>query len=90
MKKPFKKPEPGDEVEVIINNKEEKGILLESFDPGILLLKLGSGYNLGLKREDISEIKVIKRKEKDERREKEKKEELKFRAMSKSGKEIGK
>lgn len=69
MKKPFKKPETGDEVLVVINNREEKGILLESHDPGVLLLKLGSGYNIGLKRDDISEIKVLKRKGKEEKKE---------------------
>ncbi len=61
MKKPFIKPEPGDKVEVLINNKRETGILLESHDSGILLLKLDNGYNLGLKKEDISEIKVIEK-----------------------------
>ena len=69
MKKLFKKPEAGDEIEIIMNNKEERGILLESSDPGIILLKLKSGYNLGFKREDISEIKVINKKEKQEKKE---------------------
>lgn len=69
MKKPFKKPEPGDKISAIVNNKEETGILLESHDPGILLLKLDNGYNIGLKREDISEIKVLKKKEKQEKKE---------------------
>ena len=47
MKKPFKKPEAGDDVEVIVNNNEEKGVLLDSSDAGVLLLKLKSGYNIG-------------------------------------------
>ena len=64
MKKLFKKPEPGDEIEVLLNNRIEKGILLDGHDRGVLLLKLSSGYNIGLKKEDISEIKVIERKEK--------------------------
>jgi len=59
MKKPFKQPEPGDKIEVIINGKSEKGVLLESHDVGVLLLKLDSGYNIGLKKEDVSEIKVV-------------------------------
>ncbi len=63
MKKPFRNPKLGDVVEVSINNETEKGILLESHYRGILLLKLGSGYNIGLKKEDISEIKVLERKE---------------------------
>jgi glutamyl-tRNA(Gln) amidotransferase subunit D len=69
MKKSFKKPEPGDGVEIIINNKKEKGILLESHDPGVLLLKLDNGYNIGLKRENISEIKILNKKNKEEKKE---------------------
>ena len=69
MKKPFKKPEPGDKIEVIINNKKEKGILLESHDTGVLLLKLDNGYNIGLKREDISEIKILDKKNKEKEKE---------------------
>jgi len=68
MKKLHKKPEPGDKIEVIIVGKEknQEGILLESHDPGVLLLKLDSGYNIGLKKEDIREIRVLKRSEKKE------------------------
>jgi len=69
MKKPFKKPEPGDKIEVTINNKKEKGILLESHDPGVLLLKLDNGYNIGLKKEDISEIKILDKKKKEKEKE---------------------
>jgi glutamyl-tRNA(Gln) amidotransferase subunit D len=61
MKQPYKKPEPGDKVELTINNKTEQGILLESHDRGILLLKTSSGYNIGFKREDIKEIKLIEK-----------------------------
>jgi glutamyl-tRNA(Gln) amidotransferase subunit D len=62
MKKPFKVPEIGDRIEVISGRKNEIGTLLDSHDKGILLLKLDNGYNIGLKKEDISEIKIIKRK----------------------------
>jgi len=68
MKKLFKKPESGDKIEVIINNKKEKGILLESHDSGILLLKLDNGYNIGLKRENISEIKILNKKTKEKQK----------------------
>ena len=54
MKKPYKYPEPGDKILVLINGKHEKGIFLESYNPGILLLKLENGYNMGLKKENIS------------------------------------
>jgi len=64
MKKPHKKPEPGDKIEIKINNQFQKGTLLESHDQGILLLKLDSGYNIGLKKEDIQEIKTLEKQEK--------------------------
>jgi len=64
MKKLVKTPEAGDKIEVFINNNVEKGILLDSHDRGVLLLKLDSGYNIGLKKEDISEIKILKKKKK--------------------------
>ncbi len=52
---------PGDLVEIKINDRVEKGKYLESHDRGVVLLKLDTGYNIGLKKEDISEIKVIER-----------------------------
>ncbi len=61
MKKTLAKPDSGDKVEVIVNGESREGILLESYDRGILLLKLKSGYNIGLKKEDISEIKVLEK-----------------------------
>ncbi len=70
MKKPYKKPQPGDEIEITISNKKQKGILLESYDKGILLLKLNSGYNIGFKKEDISEIKVLSKKKESDKIEK--------------------
>ncbi len=59
-----KRSEPGDKIQVIVDRKKEKGILLDSYDRGVLLLKLENGYNIGLKKENISEIKVLKRKKK--------------------------
>ena len=59
------KPSPGDIIELTVNRKKQQGIFLESYDRGILLLKLENGYNIGIKKEDLSEIKVLeKRKEK--------------------------
>ena len=59
MKTTNKPPEAGDKIEVRINNKIERGILLDSYDRGVLLLKLSNGYNIGLKKEEISKIKVL-------------------------------
>ncbi len=61
MRRSFKAPEPGDKVEIIVNRKKETGVLLESHDSGILLLKLSNGYNIGFKKEDISEIKILEK-----------------------------
>ncbi len=69
MKKPHKPPEAGDEIEVRINGKTENGVLLDSHDRGVLLLKLRNGYNIGLKKEDISEVKVVKKKKKEKKEE---------------------
>ena len=49
----------GDKIKVILVKEEYTGILLESPEPGIILLKLDSGYNLGFKKKDIREIKLI-------------------------------
>lgn len=72
MKKHFK-AQPGDKVEIHLTKIIYEGILLEApkSEKGIILLKLDSGYNIGLNKKDILEIKVIeklkeKRKEKTE------------------------
>ena len=51
----------GDYVRVVMVKKEYEGILLESSEPGIVLLKLDSGYNIGFNKKDILEIKTIKK-----------------------------
>lgn len=60
-KKPYRPPCAGDKVEILIDNKKETGILLDSHDSGVVLLKLDNGYNIGIKKEDITEIKVIEK-----------------------------
>lgn len=57
----IKNPLPGDKVEILVKNKIESGTLLESPDSKIVLLKLSNGYNLGLKKEDVSQIKLIEK-----------------------------
>ncbi|MEK6875590.1 MAG: Glu-tRNA(Gln) amidotransferase subunit GatD [Nanoarchaeota archaeon] len=53
----------GDYVEVILIKKEYKGVFLEApkNEKGIILLKLTSGYNIGINRKDILEIKLLKK-----------------------------
>ena len=57
------KPKPGDKVEVQLIKENYKGILLESpeNDKNILVLKLDSGYNIGLDKKKILEIKILKK-----------------------------
>jgi glutamyl-tRNA(Gln) amidotransferase subunit D len=55
------KIEPGDLVEVVTKKGKELGTLLESHEPGVVLIKLKSGYNLGLKKTDIKKM-VVKSK----------------------------
>ena len=52
---------PGDLVEVHLSKVIYEGILLESPEPGIILLKLDSGYNIGFNRKEVQEIKLIKK-----------------------------
>jgi len=68
----------GDKIEVIANNKKEQGVLLESYDAGILLLKLDNGYNVGFKKQDISKIKILEKKKEDKGERGKIKEELKL------------
>lgn len=54
---------PGDLVEVHLIKHIYEGFLLESpeSEKGIILLKLDSGYNIGLNKKDILEIKVVRK-----------------------------
>jgi len=63
------KLQPGDLVEVFLIKNSYKGIFLESpeSEKGIFLLKLDSGYNIGLNKKDILEIKVLKKFEEKEK-----------------------
>lgn len=52
---------PGDLVEVHLSKTIYEGVLLESPETGIILLKLGTGYNIGFNKKDVLEIKVLKK-----------------------------
>jgi len=62
------KPLSGDYVEVHLSKIIYEGTLLEApeDEKGILLLKLDSGYNIGLNKRDIVEIKLIEKAEEKE------------------------
>jgi len=55
---------PGDKVKISTVKETIEGILLESYEPEIYLIKLKSGYNIGVKKEDVVNIEVIGKKEK--------------------------
>ena len=61
LKKEARKAQPGDFVEIVLVKKEYKGILLDSDDKSVVLLKLDSGYNIGFSKRDILEIKLLKK-----------------------------
>ena len=52
---------PGDYVKLGLANREVEGRVLESHDGEIVLLKLKSGYNIGISKESIARYKVIRR-----------------------------
>src|SRR3989344_3161173 len=56
---------PGDLVEIHLTKTIYEGVLLESPETGIILLKLGTGYNIGFNKKDVLEIKVLKKFKKD-------------------------
>ncbi len=51
----------GDEVRLRLAQEELDGTVLESYDSSILLLKLKSGYNIGISKENILASRVLKK-----------------------------
>lgn len=53
----------GDIVKIVLPKVEYKGVLLESPDTekGIILIKLDSGYNIGLNKKDILRVELVKK-----------------------------
>lgn len=62
---------PGDLIRIKTAQEEIEGILIESYEPGVVLIKLTSGYNIGISRDNILDIKVVKKAEKKEEKGKE-------------------
>ena len=52
---------PGDKVRLKTLEKEWQGWILESHDPEIVLLKLNSGYNIGIREGEILDVKVLEK-----------------------------
>jgi len=53
--------EAGDKVKIKTTKEEIGGILLESHESGVFLIKLESGYNIGIKKEDVIEVKLLEK-----------------------------
>lgn len=53
----------GDRIRINTAKDSVEGTLLESYEAGIVLVKLDSGYNIGVDRSNILDIKVIKKAE---------------------------
>lgn len=60
---------PGDRVKLNTLDKEWEGRIIESHDPEVILLKLNTGYNIGIKEEKILSAEIIEKKEKKEKKE---------------------
>ena len=54
----------GKKVKILTEKKEFEGILIASYDPKIVLLKLSSGYNIGIEKSKIKKIQELKEKTK--------------------------
>jgi len=52
---------PGDKVKLQTKEKSWTGHILESYDPEVILLKLESGYNIGIKESNILNVKVLEK-----------------------------
>ena len=53
---------PGERVKISTVKEVIEGIMLESYEPEIYLIKLKSGYNIGIKKEDVTNIEQVKEK----------------------------
>jgi glutamyl-tRNA(Gln) amidotransferase subunit D len=51
---------PGDFVKLRLSDREIEGTLLESYDPSIILIKLDSGYNIGIPKDHVFDSIVLK------------------------------
>lgn len=55
------KAESGDKVKLVTKQETVEGILLPSFQEGVILIKLDNGYNVGFPEKEITKITVIEK-----------------------------
>lgn len=53
--------QPGDKVKLQTRDKEWEGTILESYDSSVILIKLVSGYNIGIKEDEILSVVVLEK-----------------------------
>ncbi|MEM3405445.1 MAG: Glu-tRNA(Gln) amidotransferase subunit GatD [Candidatus Pacearchaeota archaeon] len=56
----------GDKIKVITSKEDIEGTFIPSSDSSLILIKLDSGYNIGIKKEDIINIELIEKFKKEE------------------------
>ena len=59
----------GDKVRLKTREKEWTGIVLESYDSEVLLLKLDSGYNIGIRENSVLDVKTLEKAQPREKKE---------------------
>jgi glutamyl-tRNA(Gln) amidotransferase subunit D len=59
-----KNAETGDRILISTAKEDLEGIMLDSHEAGVVLIKLDSGYNIGVDRSNILDIKILKKIEK--------------------------
>ncbi len=64
MKKSYKSY-IGKKVKILTDKREFEGRIIESYDPKIMLLKLSSGYNIGIEKTKIKKIRVLEKAKKE-------------------------
>jgi glutamyl-tRNA(Gln) amidotransferase subunit D len=55
---------PGDNVEIKLKDEAISGTIMPSTDENFVVIKLGNGYNVGISKKKIKEIKVVQKHEK--------------------------
>ncbi len=54
-------PAPGDKVKIVTKKETVEGILLPSFQEGVVLIKLENGYNVGFPQKEIKRMELIEK-----------------------------
>jgi glutamyl-tRNA(Gln) amidotransferase subunit D len=50
---------PGDRVKITTKKEEVEGVLMPSSEEEVVMIKINTGYNIGLKKKDVKSIKIL-------------------------------